>query len=454
MRTNRSSVAVAEKTYEGGRAARRSAPEAELERTVLSCLLWETNFYETGDETAARIAELCSRVPNDRIYALAEKARSEYNLRHVPLWLLVQAARKNGQRAGLAGAMGRTIQRPDEMGEFLSLYWRDGRCPIAKQVQRGLSRAFGRFSRHQLAKWDRDSDIKLRDVMFLSHPKPRDAEQAALFGDVAGKKLGRAGTWEEELSAGKDKKATWESFLAEHRLGVMALLMNLRNMEQAGADRSLVRSALARVDKSRAFPYRFLTAARHAPWLSDELSQAMLERIRLLPRLSGETHVLVDVSGSMDASLSSRSEASRLDAASSVAVVAREQCEAARVFTFSDGLVEVPNSRGIPLVYDIHRSQRHNGTYLVGALARMATDCGRPDRIIVITDEQTHDGNAPCQARKNGYIVNVAPYKPALEARQKGWTRINGWSDRLVEWIAAHEADAGWSDDSESGDAY
>lgn len=29
------------------------------------------------------------------------------------------------------------------MGELLALYWRDGRKPLAKQMQRGLAKAFG-----------------------------------------------------------------------------------------------------------------------------------------------------------------------------------------------------------------------------------------------------------------------------------------------------------------------
>ena len=441
MRTNVAATIPMERTHEGG-AAERSVPSRELERTVLSCMLWEDTFYESGSEVGGRIAGLCAKVPNDLIFELAHRARNQMGLRHVPLWLLVQVARKGPKQMGLAGAIANTIRRPDEMAELLALYWKDGRVPISAQIKKGLARAFGRFSSYQLSKWDRDGRIKLRDVMFLSHPKPKDTEQAALWKQVAARTLDSPDTWEVALSTGKNKRESWERLLSEKKLGIMALLKNLRNMHDAGVPTTLVADALRETEKGFAFPYRFLTAARYAPWLASELSDAMLERIREMPKLRGETHVIVDVSGSMDERLSGRGEAVRLDAASSIAICARELCDSARIFTFSQQVAEVGNVRGLPLAAAISQSQPHGGTYLSQALGIIRTKGWVPDRIIVITDEQTHDGNAPCHARRSGYIVNVAPYKNGLESKQKGWSRVNGWSDRLLEWIAVAENEA------------
>lgn len=36
------------------------------------------------------------------------------------------------------------------------------------------------------------------------------------------------------------------------------------------------------------------------------------------------------------------------------------------------------------------------------------------------------------------YIINVAPYAPGLDT-SGGWTRVNGWSDRIVDWISYEE---------------
>ncbi len=49
------------RTHEGA-PARNISTELQLRRSVLACLLWETQFYEDGVEIAGRIAELVPRV--------------------------------------------------------------------------------------------------------------------------------------------------------------------------------------------------------------------------------------------------------------------------------------------------------------------------------------------------------------------------------------------------------
>jgi len=46
-----------------------------------------------------------------------------------------------------------------------------------------------RFSEYDLAKYNRDSEITARDVLFLSHAKPKDAAQAALWKKLAANEL-------------------------------------------------------------------------------------------------------------------------------------------------------------------------------------------------------------------------------------------------------------------------
>jgi len=48
------------RTHEGS-PARQLTPEHQLRRSVLACLLWESQFYEDGIEIAGRIAELVPR---------------------------------------------------------------------------------------------------------------------------------------------------------------------------------------------------------------------------------------------------------------------------------------------------------------------------------------------------------------------------------------------------------
>jgi hypothetical protein len=227
----------------------------------------------------------------------------------------------------------------------------------------------------------------------------------------------------------------------------MALLANLRNISGAGVDRDLVLTALLEgAARSKALPFRFIQAWRHAPAFAPAISTAMIAALQERERLAGTTAIVVDVSYSMQDTMSGKSQATRLDAASGLAVMLANLCEDCRLWTFSYKLAEVPVAKGIELIDGIKRSQPMQGTYLRAAVEKVAAIARGINRIIVITDEQSHDG-IPVATFPLAYLVNVAPYKPGLDV-SNGWTRISGFSERIVEWIQMEEAPArGMPDD-------
>ena len=123
-------------THEGAPAGHIN-PKDALRRSVMSCLLWEDTFYESGEEIGARTGRLVREVPAEFARDLAIEAREVMHLRHVPLWIAVNLAPR-GAEAKLSALLERIIKRADEPGEFLSLYWRDKRKPISAQIKRGL----------------------------------------------------------------------------------------------------------------------------------------------------------------------------------------------------------------------------------------------------------------------------------------------------------------------------
>jgi 60 kDa SS-A/Ro ribonucleoprotein len=417
-----------------GAAARHISTELQLRRSVLACLLWESQFYEDGIEIAGRIAELVPKVPAEKVAELAVEAREQTKLRHVPLLLVREMARHKTHRASVSDTLARIIQRADELAEFVAIYWKDGRVPLSGQVKKGLAAAFPKFDEYQLAKYDRGGPIKLRDVLFLCHAKPRDEAQAAVWKRLIWGRLTTPDTWEVALSSGTDKREAWERLLREQKLGALALLRNLRNMREAEVDEPLVLNALREMSTARVLPFRFLAAARHAPRWEEALEQAMLKSVASAEKLSGRTIVLVDVSGSMTAPLSRRSEMQRTDAAYGLAVLIREIGGQVAVFSFSDSLVEVPARRGFALRDAIDTSQRHNGTYLGRAVEELNRK-EKYDRLIVVTDEQAHD-TVPAPHGK-GYVINVASYKNGVGYGK--WTHIDGWSESVIEYIRALE---------------
>src|SRR5580704_8067931 len=254
----------APRTHEGT-PTRHVSPELQLRRSVLACLLWESQFYEDGVEIAGRIAELVPKVAIEKVAALAVEGRERMKLRHAPLLLVREMARHKTHRALVSETLARIIQGADELAEFVAVYWKEGRVPLSGQVKKGLAAAFPKFDEYQLAKYDRGAPIKLRDVLFLCHAKPRDQAQADVWKKLVSGRLTTPETWEVALSSGANKCEAWERLLREQKLGALALLRNLRNLRDAGVDESLVLSALASMSTARVLPFRFLAAARYAP---------------------------------------------------------------------------------------------------------------------------------------------------------------------------------------------
>ena len=436
---------VTPRTHEGAPAATITAEQA-LRRSVLSCMLWEGEFYEDGVQIANRIAELVPHVEAEKVAALAVEARERMKLRHAPLLLVREMARHASHRGLVADTLSRVIQRADELSEFVAIYWTGGKQPLSAQVKKGLASAFVKFDEYALAKYDRAGVVRLRDVLFLSHAKPLSADQAMLWKRLAQNELATPDTWEVALSAtGRNgdevekpsKREVWERLLSERKLGALALLRNLRNFQGANVSEELVLNALATMKTDRVLPFRFLAAARHAPQWESALESAMFRSLEGRGNsLAGHTVLLVDVSGSMDSPLSRQSEMRRNDAAFGLAILLREIAEKVTIYTFSEYARLVPSRRGMALRDALDKSQPHAGTYLGSALRHVEEDLrGRYDRMVVLTDEQSHDQvRAP---RGKGYVINLASNRNGVGYGE--WTHIDGWSEAVVDYIAELE---------------
>jgi 60 kDa SS-A/Ro ribonucleoprotein len=421
-------------THEGARAARIN-PLAQLERSVMSCLLWESEFYEDGQTIGERIADLVKAVPAEDVARVAVAAKEDMRLRHVPLLLVRELMRTVEGRAMARSLFPRVILRADDITEFLSIYWKDNKDePLAKQVKRWLGDTFRKFDDYQLAKYNGGQKaVKLRDALRITRPKPACEAQAELWRKLVKSELATPDTWEVELSKGGDKKASWSRLLAEKKLGGLAMLRNVRNMTKAGVDRQEIRAGLQNVTAGRLLPINFIASAQHNPKFEPDLEAKFFECFAGRKKVGAKTVILVDVSGSMVAKLSAKSEMTRMDVACSLAMIGREIFEDLRIFTFSNDLVEVPSRRGFALRDAVKGSQPHGGTELGKAVGLLPAR----DRLIVITDEQSHD---PVPQQK-GYMINVASNKNGVGYGQ--WVHIDGWSDKVLDYIVKYEATNG-----------
>jgi 60 kDa SS-A/Ro ribonucleoprotein len=390
------------------------------------------------------------KVAAEKVAALAIEAREQMKLRRAPLLLVREMARHKTHRAPVSSTLANILQRADELAEFVAIYWKDGRVPLSGQVKKGLAAAFPKFDEYQLAKYDRGGPIKLRDVFFLCHAKPRDRAQAAVWKKLIARTLIAPDTWEVALSAGVDKREAWERLLREQKLGALAWLRNLRNMREAGVSDKLVGGALGTRKTDRVLPFRFIAAARYAPKHEAELEQAMFRSLKNQPALPGTTALVVDTSLSMwMGRLSRNSDMDRFEAAAGLAILLRETAERVNVYAFNEKAYEVPRRRGFAL-RDALATTKNNWSR--GGLAVAAANRDGYDRIIVITDGQSHFSDTttvqgygegdphtvgPAPLTKQVYMINVASYKNGVGYGQ--WMNINGWSDSVIEYIRALE---------------
>lgn len=439
--TNRRAAATPTVTHGGSRAALHVTPYQQLRRSVLACFLFEGEFYEDGQSISERLFALAKdpKITDQQLGELAIEARHEHNLRHVSLLLLLALVARGGGQY-VSHVITKVVSRADEVAELLALYWKDGKKPIAKQLKLGLAGALQKFDAYQLAKYDRENDIRLRDVLFMVHAKPKDAVQAANWKQLVDGTLPTPDTWETNLSGGADKKTTFERLIRENNLGYFALLRNLRNMQQAGCDPTLVKDAILarRNGAEKVLPFRFTAAARHAPMYERELDTALCATIDNLPRLPGMTVVMVDVSGSMFGTpVSAKSDIDRATAAATLASVIN--AEQLRVFSFADRAIEVPPRRGMAGVEAVLKANR-GGTRLYDCIDGI-NKAVPYDRLIVITDEQDTGGivrtcPAPV-AGTLGYMINVASYKNGVGYGK--WVHIDGFSEKVLHWIHEFE---------------
>ena len=231
--------------------AYKTTPEFELYSAVVTTGLNGT-FYEKADDRLARIIELIAKCNPEFVAKLAIYTRNNMYLRSIPLVLTVELAKQTAGNSLVSKTVNGVVKRADEITELLAYYQfankRTGTKKLnrlSKQIQKGLVMSFNNFDEYQFAKYNKATEVKLKDALFLVHPKAKDEAQQLIFNKIAGDSLETPYTWETELSQlGQTKFSNdfekaraitqkWEELIESKRLGYMALLRNLRNILEA-----------------------------------------------------------------------------------------------------------------------------------------------------------------------------------------------------------------------------
>lgn len=437
-----------------GMVAARQGNEALLRRAVMSCLLWEDLAYESGSQVADNIASLIPKVNPATVADMAIEARTVQRLRHVPLLMAREMARHDTHKMFVGGLLPRIIKRADEITEFLSIYWADGPDqPISKQVKIGLGDAFANFDEYQLSKYlGKNKGVTLRDAMFMVRPKPPQGKED-LYKQLADGELSfPENTWESAISAEGNKAEVWERLIAQNSLGALAFIRNLRNMVNVGVSHWAIMKGFSQVNPSKLLPINFISAAKACPDYSREIEGLMMASLGKFEKLSGVTVFVVDVSGSMGASISARSDMSRMDIAAAMTILAAEMCEHPVIYATAGSdhkrvhqTERMKPYRGFVLGDEIKAQARRlggGGIFTRQCLEFIEDDYrGEVDRIVVFSDSADMDrtDRVPRPFGKYNYIIDVSSHSRGVNYEGVWTAEISGWSERFMSYIAELE---------------
>ena len=459
------------KTHEGAPGFTRDA-KSELFLLGVANMVSEDTFYEKGVARDKRFEELVAEVAATDpgwLFGFLPWLRREANMRSAPVVGAAIAVKTlkdlgtPGSRKLIASVMGRA----DEPGEFLAYWisrWGD---KLPQPVKRGVADAALRlYNQRSLLKYDTvGKGLRFSNVIQLTHPQPKTAEQRELFKFAMDRVYKDAVEMPELLrTAAKENKFrkaiaepdfSWQDFLLRPdrsdvireagltwedliprvpahlkvqawealipTMGYMALLRNLRNFDEAGISmraKALVSGRLAdpeQVAKSKQFPYRFLSAYKALSSLTwgPALETALDLSLANVPEFPGRTLVMVDRSGSMFPGWSgaNREGISRAEQAAIFGVaVALRNLGRVDLVEFGSSARRVTVKRGDSLLKTVNTAFHDlGGTDPRTGLALFDSH----DRVIIITDEQFHFGYAGMvPASTPIYTFNLGGYKP------------------------------------------
>lgn len=489
-----------------GALAFKPDPLTELYLRAASTLVGEKKFYTdaaTSDRELLSCIDTVAKIDPEFILQLAVYCREKLYLRSVPLMLVAEFANNPncvGKVERARKYVERVIQRADELAELIAYQLnRNKKSPRDKTklpmlIRFGVKGAFLKFDGYQLAKYNRDKEVKLRDAMFLSNPEPRenDIEQVATFEKLANKTLEPPKTWEVMRSTGK---MTWHDvinhiFYKEGRINnYMAQLRNLRNCLQNSSVTAEDIGLLCRmisdknaVSRSKQLPFRFFSAYKelydandadfspigslYVSDVMDAIETAALYSVDNFPKLSGtSTLIACDFSRSMADKISKNSTVERFDIGVILGTIAHRFCGHTITGIFGEDWKVVPMSKTSGILknaIDLHRRMGEVGYSTNGykAIEYLLDNGIKVDRIMVFTDCQMWDSErrdywgsmhqvsfAERFIRYQRFYPGVRLYTFDLSGYgnvmippgNKNVCLIGGWSDKVFDFVSAFE---------------
>ncbi len=483
-------IPAADARNEHGAPAYALTPKQALAQYAATGCLGAT-FYAHAEEQLAKILELCERVEPEFVAKTAVYARERGLMKDTPALLLAFLAAKDVRL--LAAAFSRVVDNGKMLRNFVQIV----RSGVAGR--KSLGTAPKRLVRQWLEARDAAAVFRasvgqspsFADVVKMVHPKPRDAERAALYGYLVGREFDaealpalvrefeafKAGDRErvpevpfQMLTALDLGTAEWTAIA--RRAPWQMTRMNLNTFVRHGVFAQpgmteLVAQRLAdpeQVKKARVFPYQLMVAYASAgaglpAAVRDALQDAMEVAISNVPRVEGKVYVFPDVSGSM------RSPVTGYRKGSTTAV----RCVDVAALVAAAVLCRNPHAEVLPFEHAVVESLRLNprdsvmtNAQKLAAIGGGGTNCSAPlallnkrkavgDLVVYVSDNESwvdaRGGRGTETMREwsafkrrnpraRMVCIDVQPYQTVQAAESADVLNVGGFSDHVFELLA------------------
>ena len=447
--------------------------KSKLVTQVLTSFFNEQKFY--GDNSAEMQLTIRQVIQQDADFVsrLAVFARREFHMRSVAHVLTAYLAHEPAGKPYVRRTVRGIVLRGDDVTELMAFYLATFGKPLPNALRKGVCDAFVRFDEYTLAKYKgTGKGVKMRDIVLLCHPVPRDEAQAEMWKRLIEGRLKTPVTWETQLSQGGNNRATWEALIDSGKVGYMALLRNLRNILQA-APRNVdkVWQTIADEDAvhhAKQLPFRYLSAYREVCAIAGirgfyVLESAVRAAADNLPRLPGTTLIAVDTSGSMSSPISRRSSLRCCDVGMMLGLLGNRICENSRFYTFDTVIRQYPLSRHAAILDTcMHTACPGGGTDIGLPFQLMIEEHLTPDRVIRISDNQCNTTSWPrgktVQDLADEYrrLSGNDVWVHAIDLMGYGTQQftgprtniIAGWSEKVFDFILLAEQGLGSLEDT------
>lgn len=486
---------------------------------VLGSLFGESTHYEkrTAEKDYEDLCKIIEKVDDEDIEYVLKIARlgREYNMIQYPLSVLTACMnddRFKGQsfvdevtgRNKLQSYSQYIIRRGKDILDILATqmnvygFQTTGRgknlhrqTPIPMQMRKVLKGKIESFNEYQLSKALGESkQVSMSDAIKLLHPDPTNSRvRKNFYKDIIEGKV-KMGDDSKQVQSeiakvnNKNSKTTKKDVVKSIDTStVMAIVKNLVALDRAGvlADKKAVDSIVAKltdkkeVQKSRLLPFRFYSAYKEVSSLRssegkrrvlDALVEALDLSIDNLQDIVGYSAILIDLSGSMNHSISSMSSVTAREVACVLGAICAKK-GIADVYVFADGceLVEVSKKSTVMDIADKLINTHVGGcTNLDTALRKIEASGTKYTNLIILSDGDCYSQSGNSFRFSEGWGCRYSPDEDVNRLMKSGIFKkvylnnllgnnfaivntddfrknlITGFSERIVDVINTYSA--------------